>query len=187
MDASGSIAGRLLLAVPAMGLGPSFVRALEEGFAFGDGVTKTALEIAAIEAALEPYLATLNLQGGTVILPTNGATVERMPHSQLWLTDGLEFFGTFNIRYRLSPPLRQRGGHIGYSIRPSRQGQGFATAGLRLALNHARAAGLGRVLLTCADENLASARVIERNGGVLEAVLPNPERGGCYRRYWIAL
>lgn len=175
---------RLTLTLPRLELGASFVAALEEGFQFGDGRTKTALEIAAIEAALGPYLAALNAQGGTVTVP-NGATVERMPHSQLWLTDGADFLGVFSIRYRLSPGLRLRGGHIGYAVRPNRQGQGLATAGLSLALEHARAAGIGRVLVTCADTNLASARVIERNGGRLEAILPDPERDGLFRRYWI--
>ena len=89
------------LTLPCPELGASFIAALEEGFSFGDGKTKTALEIAAIEAGLEPYLALLNAQGGTVTLP-NGTEVERAPHSQLWLTDGAEFLGVFSIRYRLS-------------------------------------------------------------------------------------
>jgi len=172
------------LILPRLDLGASFIAALEEGFQFGDGKTKSALEIAAIEAGLGPYLALLNAQVGTLTLP-NGTEVERVPHSQLWLTDGTEYLGTFNIRYRLSPSLRFRGGHIGYAIRPTRQGRGLATAGLKLILEHARAAGIGRAIVTCADTNLASAKVIERNGGHLEAVLPDPEQNGSFRRYWI--
>ena len=174
----------MYLTLPRPELGASFIAALEAGFAFGDGRTKSALEIAAIEAGLAPYLALLNAQGGTVTLP-NGAEVERMPHSQLWLTDGAEFLGTFNIRYRLSPLLRFRGGHIGYAVPPHRRGRGLATEGLKLMLEHARAAGLARLLLTCTDGNVASAKVIERNGGWLEAVLPDPEADGLFRRYWI--
>lgn len=174
----------MFLTLPRPELGASFVRALEEGFGFGDGKTKTVLEIAAIEAGLEPYLALLNVQGGTVTLP-DGTLVERVPHSQLWLTDGAEFLGTFNIRYRLSAKMRFRGGHIGYAVRPNRRGQGLATAGLRLTLEHARAAGIGRAIVTCADTNHASVKVIERNGGQLDAVLPDPEQDGLFRRYWI--
>lgn len=174
----------MYLTLPRPDLGRSFIAALEEGFQFGDGKTKSALEIAAIEAGLAPYLALLNLQGGTVALPS-GLEVERMPHSQLWLTDGANFLGTFNIRYRLSAALRFRGGHIGYTIPPGRRGRGLATAGLKLMLDHARAAGIGRALLTCADTNLASATVIERNGGRLDAVLPDPQEAGLFRRYWI--
>jgi len=172
------------LTLPRLDLGASFIAALEEGFRFGDGKPKSVLEIAAIEAGLGSYLALLNAQGGTLALP-DGTEVERLPHSQLWLTEGTEYLGTFNIRYRLSARMRFRDGHIGYAIRPSRQGQGLATAGLKRMLEHARAAGIGRVLLTCADSNLASAKVIERNGGRLEAVLPDPEQQGMFRRYWI--
>lgn len=172
------------LTLPRLDLGASYVAALEEGFSFGDGKTKSALEIAAIEAGLGPYLALLNAQGGTIALP-GGGEVERAPHSQLWLTDGTEFLGTFNIRYRLSARMRFRGGHIGYAVRPGRQGQGLATAGLKLMLEHARAAGIGRAIVTCADSNLASIKVIERNGGRLDAVLPDPEQGGLFRRYWL--
>jgi len=174
----------MYLTLPRLELGASFIAALEEGFSFGDGKTKTALEIAAIEAGLEPYLALLNAQGGTVTLP-NGTEVERAPHSQLWLTDGTEFLGVFSIRYRLSARMRFRGGHIGYAVRPARHGQGLATVGLRLMLEHARAAGIGRVIITCADTNFASIKVIERNSGQLETVLPDPEQDGLFRRYWI--
>ena len=174
----------IFLTLPRPELGSSFVAALEAGFRFGGAEPKSALEIAAIEAGLVPYLTLLNAQGGT-IPSADGTEAERVPFSQLWLTDGAEFLGTFSIRYRLSPWLRFRGGHIGYAISPKRQGQGLATAGLRLALAHARAAGIGRVLVTCADDNLASAKVIERNGGRLEAVLPDPQKPGLFRRYWI--
>jgi predicted acetyltransferase len=176
----------MYLTLPRVDLGASYIVALEEGFQFGDGVVKTPLEIAAIEAGLAPYLALLNLQGGTMTLP-NGTEVERVPHSQLWLTDGAEFLGTFNIRYRMSDHLRFRGGHIGYAIRPSRRGQGLATMGLKLLLQHAGIVGIGRALLTCTDTNLASARVIERNGGILESTPSDPQRPGeLFRRYWVA-
>ncbi|MBE1602632.1 putative acetyltransferase [Streptomyces stelliscabiei] len=44
---------------------------------------------------------------------------------------------------------------------------------------------MGRVLITCDDDNVASARTIERNGGVLEDVRTTDE--GIKRRYWITL
>jgi predicted acetyltransferase len=37
--------------------------------------------------------------------------------------------------------------------------------------------------VTCDDDNIASAAVIERCGGVLEAVGPDDD-GIIYRRYW---
>lgn len=50
-------------------------------------------------------------------------------------------------------------------------------------LDEARAIGLERVLIVCAADNLASARVIENNGGVLDDV---PSHGLLQRRYWIS-
>jgi predicted acetyltransferase len=52
-------------------------------------------------------------------------------------------------------------------------------------LIEARTRGLDRVLMTCADGNVPSARVIERHGGVLEDV--RDTELGRTRRYWIEL
>jgi predicted acetyltransferase len=56
---------------------------------------------------------------------------------------------------------------------------------LEQALVVARAAGVEDVLVTCDDDNAASAAIIERAGGVLEDVRARPDGIGM-RRYWIA-
>jgi len=56
---------------------------------------------------------------------------------------------------------------------------------LRSVLARAPALGLRNVLVTCGDSNLASARVIEKAGGVLEDV--RETELGHTRRYWITL
>jgi predicted acetyltransferase len=81
--------------------------------------------------------------------------------------------------------LLRAGGHIGYGIRPSARGRGLATWALGQVLSKATALGLDRVLITCADGNVASARVIERRGGVLEDV--RDTELGRTRRYWVTL
>ena len=103
-----------------------------------------------------------------------------VPHSTRWVVAGCEFLGSVSLRHVLTPGLRAVGGHIGYWVRPSARGRGVATQALSLMLPLAAAHGIDPVLVTCDDDNLASATVIERNGGVLEDVL----RGK--RRYWIA-
>ncbi|MDX2516846.1 GNAT family N-acetyltransferase [Streptomyces stelliscabiei] len=70
-------------------------------------------------------------------------------------------------------------------MRPSARRRGLATWALGAVLPEARALGMGRVLITCDDDNVASARTIERNGGVLEDVRTTDE--GIKRRYWITL
>jgi predicted acetyltransferase len=56
-------------------------------------------------------------------------------------------------------------GHIGYAIVPWKRGQGYATEALRQILLAAGQVGLGRVEITTDPDNVASQRVIERNGG----------------------
>lgn len=95
--------------------------------------------------------------------------------------------GVAKLRHMLTPTLEDIGGHIGYSIRPSERGKGYGTLILALTLDCARELGLSRVLLTCDTENIRSARVIMRNGGVLTSEGYSPLRGARVSRYWIAL
>ena len=106
----------------------------------------------------------------------------------LWLVDEDEFIGEVSIRHSLTDALLRFGGNIGYGVRYSEWNKGFGTVMLSQALIYAKEAiGLKRVLITCNDNNIASARVIEKNGGILQDkiinVIDNIER--ITRRYWI--
>lgn len=106
-----------------------------------------------------------------------------VPCTFFWIVDDQDpqtYLGSLSIRHRLTPFLLEVGGHIGYSVRPSARRRGVATAALRLGLPACASRGIDPVLVTCDDDNLGSAAVIEANGGVLEDV-----RAGK-RRYWIA-
>lgn len=92
--------------------------------------------------------------------------------------------GMIDIRHRLNDHLLAVGGHVGYSVRKSCRGHGYAAEMLRLALPVCRELGIDRVLITCADDNIASAKTILKNGGVLEDVRLSD--GRRVRRYWIA-
>ena len=83
--------------------------------------------------------------------------------------------------------LRDFGGHIGYGVRPSERRKGYATLMLRLVLDKARAMGIERVLITCDKDNLASARVIQKNGGVLDSESYSEQAKRVTQRYWIEL
>lgn len=107
-------------------------------------------------------------------------------HSTFWLVrDWTEVVGVTNIRHTLTPALLRQGGSIGYGIRPTARSQGLGTAILRLSLLRAAGLGVERALITCAKENVASATVIVRNGGVLESEEFLAERGEVIQRYWI--
>ncbi|KXT72774.1 Acetyltransferase [Streptococcus sp. DD10] len=87
--------------------------------------------------------------------------------------------GFLNLRLRLSDYLLHQGGHIGYSVRPSQRGKGFAKAMLEQSLLLSRGKNIHRTLVTCHQDNPASRAVIIANGGVLEDVRDGVER------YWI--
>jgi len=93
--------------------------------------------------------------------------------------------GAIALRHTLNQLLTDVGGHIGYSVRPSERRRGLATWALGLTLDEARKLGIDRVLITCRVTNVASARTIEKAGGVFEDVRgTGPDQ---VRRYWIDL
>ena len=87
--------------------------------------------------------------------------------------------GFLNLRLRLNNFLLEKGGHIGYSIRPSERGKGYAKVTLRQGLQVAKEKNIKKALVTCSVNNPASRAVILANGGLLEDV-----RNGV-ERYWI--
>ena len=95
-----------------------------------------------------------------------------------------QLVGRLSFRHELSDFLLHYGGHIGYSVHPEHRGRGHATAMLAQALHSGPAQGLDRILVTCDETNDASARVIEKCGGILEDV--RFLEGVGKRRYWIA-
>lgn len=58
-------------------------------------------------------------------------------------------------------------GHVGYMVVPWKRGRGYATRALAMLLPDAASLGMPFVELTTDLANVASQRVIERNGGVL--------------------
>lgn len=96
-----------------------------------------------------------------------------------------EVVGRCSIRHELTPVLLEIGGHIGYAVRPAHRRRGYARRILQLAVRRCRALGIEPVLVTCDDDNLASVRVIEGCGGVLEDVRQHAAGHPPKRRYWI--
>jgi predicted acetyltransferase len=174
------------LARPDVRLHPSWAETIAEfgaetihgsGVWHGDGgpIDVTEAGCAAFVAMLLPYAD-----------PAHDLPEDRVHCDYYWITEGTEgqaggeeVIGFLAVRHTLTAWLLEEGGHIGYSVRPSRREQGHASRALALAVRRCAELGLDRVLLTCDEDNVASRRTIEHNGGVYEDT-----RNGK-RRYWI--
>ena len=93
--------------------------------------------------------------------------------------------GSINVRWELNEAMLQFGGHIGYSIRPTQRRKGYNKLNLYLGLKEAQKAGLDRVMIGCAADNLGSDRTIRALGGVLERQGVDPWDGELSNVYWI--
>jgi predicted acetyltransferase len=102
--------------------------------------------------------------------------------SPRWIVEDGKILGGIALRHIFDDDI----GHIGYGVRPSARRRGLAGWALGEMLAEARAAlAVNRVLIPCLADNVASARTIERNGGVLECIRDTQQ--GPVRRYWITL
>lgn len=101
-----------------------------------------------------------------------------------WIVEGDRVLGGIALRHKFNDFVR-RAGHIGYGIRPSARRRGLATWALGRMLDEARVLGIDRMLVVCEADNLASAKTIERHGGVLEDLRDSEH--GATRRYWIKI
>jgi predicted acetyltransferase len=145
----------------------SYLAALREGFNGGSARHKDESKIGAIAADFDAHLARLDNDGQT---PHEefGRTLASVPSLTFWLIDDCEFIGAVNIRSSANSHVLARfGGHVGYGIRPSMRRRGYGTRQLALALQICRGMGIGIVRISCAEDNVASRRIIENNGGVL--------------------
>ncbi|HDR7794668.1 TPA: GNAT family N-acetyltransferase [Bacillus luti] len=111
----------------------------------------------------------------------------RVPSSQFLSFEKGELIGFVNIRHRLNEELLRESGHIGYSVHPNKRRQGYATKQLKLALGEAQKLGLQKVLITCDKVNIASAKTIQKVGGVLEDEVFSSHTCEVVQRYWVEI
>lgn len=111
-----------------------------------------------------------------------------VPDSMLYAFYEGKIVGRSSIRHDLNEWLMKTGGNIGYAVATPYRRRGFASEILRLSLIYCSdVLKLEKVLVTCDDDNIASARTIEKNGGVLENSVFNESENKNKRRYWIVI
>lgn len=131
---------------------------------------------------IENFVKRLNDNAKSIDLPPGW-----VPSNTFWLIKDKKFIGHINIRHELTDYLLDKGGHIGYAIRPSERKKGYGSILLKLALPKAKTIGLKKVLITCDKSNIPSRKIIEKNGAIQEDERPNPETGDPKLRFWIDL
>lgn len=110
-----------------------------------------------------------------------------VPDSTFWLiNENNRVLGAVNIRHRLTERLMDRGGHIGYGIRPTERRKGYATKLLALSLEKVKGFGVDKALITCDEINTASLRTIINNGGIQDTDFIE-EDGNVIKRFWIEI
>lgn len=78
-----------------------------------------------------------------------------------FLMKGSCILGAISIRYKCADV----DGHSGFGIRPSERRKGYATRMLSMALPIMRDYGINPVIISCARDNIGSAKTIQNNGG----------------------
>ena len=167
------------LVTPSASLQPSFLAALAEYHADAlpaeldaaaladpqEFARYVAALVADMERPGEPDRYAAALTGAPAADAPQGGYV---PQTILWWVAGDEYLGRLGIRHYLNEGLRRRGGHIGFEVRPGARGLGHATVMLGAALPLAAGLHIHPAHVDCDRDNVASRRVIEKNGGLLE-------------------
>lgn len=114
-------------------------------------------------------------------------TGAKVPETHYWAVINNEVVGRISFRHRLNDNLKEFGGHIGYEVKPSQRKKGVAKAMLKAILETPRAKEIGKLLLTCSPDNVASIKTIVANGGVLKETKFVERVNRKTSLYWIEL
>lgn len=118
---------------------------------------------------------------------SNKSTCDRVPSSKFFAVreSDKKIVGMAMIRHQLDGYYAKYEGHIGYCVRPSQQGKGYATIMLRLLLEKARSLGIEEVLVTCDVKNIASNKTIKNNSGQLVEEISDSDWADVVLKYKI--
>lgn len=108
-----------------------------------------------------------------------------VPATVYFIIDNNKLVGTIDLRHELNDNYFSRLGHVAYYIKPEERKKGYATKALSLALEKYKKQKIEKVLITCLEDNVASRKVIEKNGGKLEKSFYDDITKKYIQRFWI--
>lgn len=172
----------LFLTEPTVRYKESFLEGLREFQAEGSFLHE---DVRQLSAHFDEYVRRLTAHYQRSSFPP-----DYVPATRYWLIEvdgqGQEVYvGNLTVRHELNALLLKVGGHIGYQIRPSWRCKGYGKQILHLGLQKALELGITRALVTCAETNIGSKKVIEYNGGQFENAIFIEGSSIKTLRYWI--
>lgn len=117
-------------------------------------------------------------------------TFGSLPTDEFWLLEDRRKVGLLQLRHS---PSHSAGlpddfaNHIFYEIEQEQRNRGLGQKILQLGLLEARKINLKEVILVCDESNLASQKIIEKNGGKLVGKFLNPANKILVFKYLIKL
>ena len=158
----------LELVKPSLEYGSQYLTMVDEHIEMGEGYGYNNIALARENFAA--FVQELEEEARGIGLP------EGIPAQQTYflVKDKQMVIGEIRFRPAITAPYEKYSGHIAYNIRPTQRGKGYATHQLAQVLQEARKLNLPFVTLTVENENPASVRVIQNNGGKLLRIIEDP-------------
>lgn len=173
---------KLKLVLPSKKYASAYLKALNAFAKEKNNVAKGPDRVRILHSVKDfpQFMKVFNEERKGISIPNN-----RVPATLYLAVVGNKVVGRVHIRHRLNKGLKIVGGHIGYSVVPSERRKGYATQMLHLALQKTKKMGIKKALVTCDETNIASKKVIEKNGGVFYKKVKNPDKPVMTLQYWL--
>ena len=117
-----------------------------------------------------------------------GLSLTSSPYTRYFLVDDNgHVYAQGDVRHRATKENVVYKGQLGYGVLPSKRGLGYGKLMCKLLLEKCKEKNFDSVIITCRDDNLASAAIIEHNGGIFLNTVFDKKNDVFLRRYQVNL